>query len=142
MDQTASRAVRRGGPETQPGRSRLSEARALCARRNDMEKIAMGLFDSILGAAHDHPTLKNMADKLGIDQRQAEQAIAALGEAHHQPGDTVEMAAQKTGLSAATLSQIVDQIGGEGSLAQFSQMLDADHDGNPFDDIGRLFGRE
>jgi hypothetical protein len=106
----------------------------------------MSLFDRILGAAHDHPTLKNMADKLGIDPRQAEQAVAALGEAHQQDGDTVTLAAQKTGLSAATLSQVVEQIGGEGSLTQFSQMLDADHDGNPFDDVagfaGKLFGKD
>ena len=59
----------------------------------------MSLFDRILGDAHDHPTLKNMADKLGIDQRQAEQAIAALGEAHQQDGDTVTLAAERTGLS-------------------------------------------
>lgn len=98
----------------------------------------MGLFDSILGHAHDHPTLKNMAEKLGIDPEQAENAIAALGEAHHQDGDTVSLAAQRTGLSSDTLSRIVEQIGGEGSLAQFVQILDSDHDGNPFDN---LFGR-
>lgn len=105
----------------------------------------MAIFDSILGAAHDHPTLKNMAEKLGIDPREAEQAVAALGEAHHQDGDTVALAAAKTGLPPQTLNQIVEQIGGEGSLARFSQMLDADHDGNPFDDIGgfagKLFGK-
>ena len=76
----------------------------------------MSLFDSILGHAHDHPTLKNMAEKLGIDQEQAEQAIAALGEAHQQQGDTVSLAAERTGLSSETLSRIVEQIGGEGSL--------------------------
>ena len=93
----------------------------------------MGLFDAILGHAHDHPTVKNMADKLGIDQEQAEQAIAALGEAHQQDGDTVSLAAQRTGLSQDTLQQMVQQIGGEGSLAQFSQILESDHGGNPFD---------
>ena len=102
----------------------------------------MGLFDSILGAAHDHPTVKNMADKLGIDPGQAELAIAALAEAHQQPGDTVQQAADKTGMDSGTLNQIVQQIGGEGSLSRFTQLLDADHDGNPFDDIGGLFGRK
>lgn len=100
----------------------------------------MSLFDQLLGAAHDHPTVKNMADKLGIDARDAEKAIAALGEAHHQPGDTVAQAADKTGLDAGTLQQIVDQIGGEGSLARFSQILDQDHDGNPFDDMAGFAG--
>ena len=98
----------------------------------------MGLFDSILGHAHDHPTLKNLADKLGIDQEQAEQAIAALGEAHQQQGDTVSLAADRTGLPSDTLNRIVEQIGGEGSLTQFSQMVAGDHDGNPFDDPARF----
>jgi hypothetical protein len=105
----------------------------------------MALFDQLLGAAHNHPTVKNMAEKLGIDPAQAEQAIAALGEAHHEEGDTVGIAAQKTGLDAGVLQQIVEQIGGEGSLARFTQILDQDHDGNPFDDIagfaGNLFGK-
>ena len=55
-------------------------------------------------------------------------------------------AAEKTGMDTGMLSQIVDQIGGEGSLNRFTQILDADHDGNPFDDItgfaGNLFGKK
>lgn len=105
----------------------------------------MALFDKILGAAHDHPTVNNMADKLGIPSADAERAIAALAEAHHHEGETVELAATKTGMDRGMLSQIVEQIGGEGSLARFAQILDADHDGNPFDDLadgaGRLFGK-
>ncbi|MBA4764150.1 MAG: hypothetical protein H2048_01540 [Erythrobacter sp.] len=105
----------------------------------------MSLFDQLLGAAHDHPTVKNMAEKLGIDAATAEKAIAALGEAHHEDGDTVELAAGKTGLDSGLLNQIVGQVGGEGSLARFIQILDADDDGNPFDDIagiaGKLFGK-
>jgi hypothetical protein len=98
----------------------------------------MSLFDSIFGHAHHHPTVKNMADKLGIDPEQAEQAIAALGEAHQQEGDTVSLAAERTGLSSDTLNRVIEQIGGEGSLGQFSQMMQADHDGNPFDDPSRF----
>lgn len=93
----------------------------------------MGLFDKILGHAHDHPTLKNLATKLGIEQEQAEQAIAALSEAHQQDGDTVSLAAQRTGLSQDTLQQMVAQIGGEGSLTQFNQILERDDGANPFD---------
>jgi len=105
----------------------------------------MALFDDILGKVSGHPELANMAAKLGIDPAMAEKAIAALGEAHHLPGDTVQEAAAKTGLDAGVLGQIVEQIGGEGSLGRFAQMLDADHDGNPLDDIagfaGKLFGK-
>ena len=95
----------------------------------------MGLFDAILGHAHDHPTLKNLANKLGIEPDQAEQAIAALAEAHQQDGDTVSLAAQRTGLSQDTLQQMVAQIGGEGSLTQFNSILERDDGANPFDNF-------
>ena len=95
----------------------------------------MGLFDAILGHAHEHPTVKNLAEKLGIEQEQAEQAIAALAEAHQQDGDTVSLAANRTGLPAETLNRVVEQIGGEGSLTQFNQILESDHGGNPFDNF-------
>jgi hypothetical protein len=105
----------------------------------------MALFDDILGKIGDHPEIANMATKLGIDPRLAEQAVAALGEAHQQPGDTVGQAAAKTGLDASVISQIVEHVGGEGSLGQFAAMLDQDGDGNPLDDIAgfasKLFGR-
>ncbi|MCP9222305.1 hypothetical protein MKP08_06035 [Erythrobacter sp. LQ02-29] len=106
----------------------------------------MGLFDQVMGAARNHPTVKNMADKLGIEPETAEKAIAALAEAHHQDGDTIRTAADKTGIDADILSQIRDQIGGEGSLAKFASMLDQDNDGNPFDDVANfasgLFGKK
>lgn len=105
----------------------------------------MGLFDSILGQVTDHPTVTNMAEKLGIDPGLAAKAVAALGEAHQQDGDTVELAAAKTGLSTDIMSQIKDAIGGEGSLTQFASMIDQDGDGNPLNDIAnfasKLFGK-
>jgi hypothetical protein len=105
----------------------------------------MALFDDILGKIGDHPEIANMAAKLGIDPKLAEQAVAALGEAHQQPGDTVQEAAAETGLDSGVVSQIVEHIGGEGSLGQFAAMLDQDGDGNPLDDIAgfasKLFGR-
>ena len=106
----------------------------------------MSLFDSILGQVTDNPTVKNMADKLGIDPEQAAQAVAALGESHQADGDTIDLAAQKTGLDTGTLNQIKDHIGGEGSLAKFAAMVDRDGDGNPLNDIAGfaqgLFGKK
>ena len=106
----------------------------------------MSLFDSILGQVTDNPTVKNMAEKLGIDPAEAAKAVAALGESHGEPGDTVEGAAAKTGMSPEILNQIKDQIGGEGSLAKFASMLDRDGDGNPLNDIAGmakgLFGKK
>ncbi|MBV7264770.1 hypothetical protein [Erythrobacter ani] len=106
----------------------------------------MSLFDQILGAAHNHPTVKNMADKLGIDQSVAEKAIAALTDGHQADGDTLEVASAKSGLDQNILSQVMAHVGGEGSLTGFMQLLDQDHDGNPLNDItdmaSGLFGKK
>jgi ATP phosphoribosyltransferase regulatory subunit HisZ len=119
----------------------------------------MGIFDSMLGQLGEHADVGNMAAKLGIDPAMAEKAIAALGQSHGEPGDTVAGAAAKTGLDTGTLNQIVAQIGGEGSLGQYAQMLqdnpaaksvfgflDKDGDGNPLNDIAGmasgLFGKK
>ena len=41
-------------------------------------------------------------------------------------GDTVELAAARTGLDASVLTQIVQQIGGEGSLSEFANAIKND----------------
>lgn len=119
----------------------------------------MGIFDTIMGQMGQHPDVANMAEKLGIDPEVAEKAIAALGQSHGEAGDTVAGAAEKTGLDQDTLSSIIDQIGGEGSLGQYADMLkanpaasgilgmlDRDGDGNPLNDIagmaGKFFGKK
>ena len=119
----------------------------------------MGIFDSIMGQVGQHADVGNLAAKLGLSPEMAEQAIAALGQSHTEPGDTIAGAAAKTGLDAGVLSQIVEQIGGEGSLGQYAQMLqdnpaargllgmlDRDGDGNPLNDIASmasgLFGKK
>lgn len=118
----------------------------------------MSLFDSIFSQVGQNVDVANMATKLGIDKGMAEKAIAALGQSHAEPGDTIAGAATKTGLDSGILSQIVEQIGGEGSLGEFAQMLknnpqasgilaslDKDGDGNPLDDLADmakgLFGK-
>jgi ATP phosphoribosyltransferase regulatory subunit HisZ len=111
----------------------------------------MGIFDSILGQVGQHADVGNLASKLGIAPEMAEKAIAALGQSHAEPGDTIAGAAAKTGLDQGMLSQIVEQIGGEGSLGQYAKtlqehpaakgllgMLDRDGDGNPLNDLGGL----
>lgn len=119
----------------------------------------MGLLDGILNQVSEHADVANLAAKLGIDPSTAEKAIAALGVSHQEPGDTIAGAAAKTGLDAGTLGQIVNQIGGEGSLTEFANALkdnpaasglfswlDKDGDGNPLDDVADmakgLFGKE
>lgn len=117
----------------------------------------MGIFDTILSQAG-QADVGNLASKLGLPPELAEKAIAALGQSHAEPGDTIAATAAKTGLDTGMLNQIVEQIGGEGSLAQYAQTLqdnpqlagmlkwlDQDGDGNPIDDVlgmaGKLFGK-
>lgn len=106
----------------------------------------MGLFDGILSQVSDHADVRNLAGKLGIDPAMAEKAIAALGVAHQQPGDTAELAAQKTGLDLGTIQQIIGAVGGESSLSAFaseiasdpskiSAFFDKDGDGSAIDDL-------
>ncbi len=108
----------------------------------------MSIFNSILGSVAG-TDLENLAAKVGIDPALAEKAVAALGAAHVQPGDTAKTAAAQTGLDASVLSQIVGHIGGEGSLGHYAEMvrehpqilsgitsmLDRDGDGSPLDDV-------
>ena len=114
----------------------------------------MSLFDSILKQVAGAPDdVANLAGKLGIPAEMTEKAIAALGKAHSEPGDTVELAAQKTGLGTDQLGKIVQAIGGEGSLGEFARMIqdhpqakgimdmiDRDGDGNPLNDLAGLAG--
>lgn len=94
--------------------------------------ILDGILKNIGGAPDD---VANLAKQVGLDPAMVEKAIATLGHTHQLDGDTVELAAEKTGLDAGVLNQIVAAIGGEGSLANFASILDRDGDGNPLDDV-------
>jgi hypothetical protein len=66
---------------------------------------------------------------VGLSPEQVEQAIAALGQAHAAPGDTVSTAADQTGLPSDKLQEIVGHIGGEGALGRFASLLQQDGGG-------------
>lgn len=119
----------------------------------------MSALNSILSQISSNVDIENLANKVGLDPAMAEKAVAALGQAHSAPGDTVETAAAQTGLDASVLSQIVGHIGGEGSLGEFARilhehpqaesllgLLDQNGDGNPLDDLASmargLFGKD
>jgi hypothetical protein len=86
----------------------------------------MSLLDSILGQVADHTTIENLAAKVGLTPDEVEQAVAALGQAHAQEGDTVQTASDTTGLPSDKLNEIVEQIGGEGSLGRFASLLEGE----------------
>ncbi len=94
--------------------------------------ILDGILKNIGGAPDD---VANLAKQVGLDPAMVEKAIAALGRTHQLDGDTVMLAAEKTGLNADILQQIVAAIGGEGSLSNFASIIDRDGDGNPLNDI-------
>ncbi len=96
----------------------------------------MGMLDGLLGQIASNVDVAGLAAKVGITPDQAESAIAALGQAHSAPGDTVETAADATGLPTDTLQQIVGHIGGEGALGRFASLL-AEQNG----DAGGVFGK-
>jgi hypothetical protein len=83
----------------------------------------MGMLDGLLGQIGANVDIENLATKIGLPPEQVEQAVHALGMAHPEPGDTAEIAAQQTGLPTDKLQEIIGHIGGEGSLAQFSSLL-------------------
>lgn len=83
----------------------------------------MSLLDSILGQVNESATIQNLAAKVGLTPDQVESAVAALGQAHAQEGDTVKTASEATGLPSDKLNEIVNHIGGEESLGQFASIL-------------------
>ncbi|HEX4847139.1 MAG TPA: hypothetical protein VFV30_03260 [Novosphingobium sp.] len=117
------------------------------------------MLDGILGQLGGNLDIAAIAEKAGIDPAMAEKAVAALGQSHAEPGDTIEGAAAKTGLDVGQLGAIAQQLGGEGGLEKISSlikdnpalsgvagMLDRDGDGNPLNDIAgiasSLFGKK
>ena len=82
----------------------------------------MSLLDTVLGqlAGHD---LSGLAGRVGLTPEQVQMALSALHQAHPQPGDTAQVAAQHTGLPVEALQQILGHIGGEGALGQLAGML-------------------
>lgn len=121
----------------------------------------MSFLDGILKQVGGSPdTIADLAEKVGIDPSMVEKGLAALGQSHDEDGDTVELAAEKSGLDTGALGSIMEKIGGEGALGDMvgklggtegglgnlTSMLDQDGDGNIMDDITGmakgLFGKK
>ncbi|WP_157215139.1 hypothetical protein [Flavisphingomonas formosensis] len=86
----------------------------------------MGLLDGVLGqimGGGENAIVANLAAKVGLTPEQAESAIAALTQAHPQPGDTVQTASDTTGLPQEILQQVLGHLGGEGGLTAIASSL-------------------
>lgn len=86
----------------------------------------MSMLEGLLGQISNQVDVENLAKKLGLDPAQVSGAIGALAQSHFAEGDTATLAAQSTGLSIDSIRQIIEQIGGEGSIARYAQMLQDD----------------
>ena len=102
-------------------------------------RLAMGILDGLLGQVADSVDIQNLAAKVGLTPEQVEQAVTALGQAHPQPGDTAQTAAEQTGLPQSTLQEIIGHIGGEGSLGEFASLLQS-QGGGILGSLGSMFG--
>jgi hypothetical protein len=75
----------------------------------------------LLGQLGSNVDVGSIAERFGVDPATAQSALAALGQAHNEPGDTVDGAAASSGLDPELLSGIAQHIGGEGALGQLAQ---------------------
>lgn len=120
----------------------------------------MSLLDSVLGQLGGNVDIASIAQQAGIDPSLAQTAVAALGQAHPQEGDTVETASAASGIDTGTLNSVLGALGGTAGLGQvasalqnnpqilstISGFLDRDGDGNPLNDVlgmaSSFFGRK
>jgi hypothetical protein len=83
----------------------------------------MGMLDGLLGQLGGNFDVASLAAKVGLSQEQVTSAMSALGQAHPEPGDTIETAAANTGLPNDKLQEIVGHVGGESGLGKIAEML-------------------
>ncbi|MBS0254329.1 MAG: hypothetical protein JSS36_03725 [Proteobacteria bacterium] len=83
----------------------------------------MSLLDTLLGQAG-NLNIAGIAQQAGIDPNMAQQAVSALAAAHNQPGDTVDTAAQASGIDAGTLNSVVGALGGHEGLGNIVQIAE------------------
>ena len=83
----------------------------------------MSILDTIMGAvggsagqAVEQQVSAMIAQKMGLDPAMVQSAVGALMQNHTQPNDTVQAAAEQTGVAPDVMSQIMAHIGGEGAL--------------------------
>jgi phage I-like protein len=95
----------------------------------------MDFLTNIVGQLGGTDRIASLARQVGLSEAQVQSAMAALGKAAPQPGDTVTTAAQSTGLPMDKLNELLAQVGGEDALKKLTGFLDRDGDGNPMNDI-------
>lgn len=82
----------------------------------------MGMLDGIMGQMGGLD-VAGLGARVGLSPDQVQQALAALGQAHPEPGDTATVAAGRTGLPVDILRQLTEHVGGEQMLAKLGPLL-------------------
>ncbi|KPF75464.1 hypothetical protein IP68_09545 [Blastomonas sp. AAP25] len=95
----------------------------------------MDFLNNIVGQLGGVDKIAGLAKQVGLSEEQVQSAMAALGKAAPQPGDTVASAAESTGLPMDKLNDLLAQVGGEDALKKITGFLDRDGDGNTMNDI-------
>ena len=95
----------------------------------------MDFLNNIVGQLGGADKIASLAKQVGLSEAQVQAAMAALGKAAPQPGDTAASAAQSTGLPLDKLQDLLAQVGGEDALKKIGGFLDRDGDGNSVNDI-------
>lgn len=80
----------------------------------------MGMFDNLTGLAG-NLDLAELAAKVGLSEAQVQQALAALGQAQAQPGDTAENTANASGLPLEKVQELLAQISGGDLIGKLGQ---------------------
>lgn len=91
----------------------------------------MGILDGMLSQIGSQIDVQAIAARVGLPADKVESVIGALGIAHSQPSDTVETAANASGLSADKVGEIMNQLGGEVAISKFASLLGHKSGSNP-----------
>ena len=99
----------------------------------------MAMLDKMLVAMGSEGDVQTIAERVGLPVNKVEEAIAALGVAHPQPGDAVTTASDSTGVPATKIDAILNQLGGREALPSLSSLLGLE-DMDPLRSWSVLFG--
>ena len=84
----------------------------------------MSILDATLASTPGaSDTVVGLSKDLGIDPARAEKAIMVLARSYTDAGDTMALAAAKTGMDKATLEGLVVKLGGDEGLSAVAETL-------------------
>ena len=83
----------------------------------------MAMLDNMLVEMGSEGDVQAIADRVGLPVAKVEEAIAALGVAHPQPGDAVITASDSTGVPVSKISAILNLLGGREALPGLSSLF-------------------